>query len=111
MSSKLEPVARSSSTGADGPDRPDRVATIRLGFPPGGPFPRIPPNRGVIENLDDPVQFGRSDVVSFSRLGRSSSGTVYLADGRESLFGVVLVGPSSRVRVWRFDARAGRWRR
>jgi type II secretory pathway pseudopilin PulG len=93
-----------------GPHRlEDRVEDVRLGFPPAGPFPRIPPRTGDIDDIDDPVQFGRSDIVAFSPLGRSSSGTLYVTDGRRGLFGIVLFGPASRVRVWRYDSEAGKW--
>ena len=79
-----------------------------LGFPPGGPFPKIPPDRG---NLDtsDPVQFGRSDIVSFSPFGASSSGTIYVTDGKEALYAVVVFGPTVRLRVWRYVYRERRW--
>jgi len=87
----------------------DRVGQVRLGFPPvGAPFPRIPPDAGTIPT-GDPVQFGSSDIVSFSPLGNSSSGTLYLTDGRAGLCAVVLFGPSARVRVWRYDPVARRW--
>lgn len=93
-----------------GPQRlEDRVSRVRLGFPAGGPIPRIPPRTGMIADLDDPVQFGRSNIVSFTPLGASSSGTLYVTDGRHELLGVVLFGPTVRVRVWRFDRRTGRW--
>jgi type II secretory pathway pseudopilin PulG len=93
-----------------GPHRLEaRVSGVHLGFPPGGAVPRIPPKRGTIDDLTDPVRFGRSDLISFSPLGSASSGTLYLTDGRSGLFGVVLFGPTARVRVWRFDRRTGRW--
>lgn len=95
-----------------GPHRLEElVEGVRPGFPPGGPFPKIPPERGLISDTDDPVQFGASDVVSFTPIGSSSSGTLYLTDGREALYGVVLFGPTVRVRVWRYDPRTGRWTR
>ena len=87
----------------------DQVEDVRLGFPPGGPFPRIPPRTGNIVDTDDPVQFGRSDIVAFSPLGRSSSGTVYVTDGRRGLFAIVLFGPTTRARVWRYDSVGGKW--
>jgi prepilin-type N-terminal cleavage/methylation domain-containing protein len=93
-----------------GPHRlEDRVESVRLGFPPGGPFPRIPPRSGDIAGVEDPVQFGRSEIVAFSPLGRSSSGTLYVTDGKRGLFGIVLFGPSSRVRVWRYDPEGRKW--
>jgi hypothetical protein len=101
---------------ADGTDRvlagpvrlEDRVASVRLGFPADAVIPEIPPRRGTIADLTDPVQFGRSDLVSFSPEGTSSSGTIYVTDGRE-LYGIVLFGATARVRVWRYDGRSGRW--
>jgi hypothetical protein len=93
-----------------GPHRlSDRLAPVRMGFPPGGRIPRIPPRRGYVDDLDDPVRFGRSDLVSFSPLGASSSGTLFVTDGRNELYGVVLFGPTARVRVWRYDRRTRQW--
>ena len=57
------------------------------------------------------MRFGRSDLVSFSPDGSASSGTLYVTDGRDGLYAVVLFGPTARVRVWRFDRRNGRWTR
>lgn len=95
-----------------GPHRlSDRVEHVRLGFPGEGPFPRIPPKRGSLSDLSDPVKFGRSNLVSFSPIGGSSSGTLYVTDGVDGLYGVVLFGPSTRTRVWRFDPVQRRWSR
>ena len=92
-----------------GPHRlADSIEHVHLGFPWAGPFPRIPPASGSITDTTDPVRFGRSDLVSFSRLGQASSGTVYVTDGTE-LFGIVMFGPTARIRVWRFDTRGNRW--
>jgi type II secretory pathway pseudopilin PulG len=93
-----------------GPHRLDRVVEhVDLGFPDDGPFPRVPPARGIISDTTDPVKFGRSNLVSFTRLGRASSGTLYVTDHRRELFAVVLFGPTARVRVWRHHL--GRWTR
>lgn len=100
-----------------GVDRPmaDRVTLerlgsgARLGFPLQGAIPAIPPSRGTLTDLDDPVRFGVNDLVSFSPIGTASSGTIYITDGRRALYAVVLFGQAGRVRVWRFDARTRRW--
>jgi hypothetical protein len=93
-----------------GPHRVESlVSRARLGFPAGGPFPEIPPGTGTIANTDDPVQFGASDIVSFSPLGGSSSGTLYLTDGGALLTAVVVYGPTVRVRVLRYDPRERTW--
>jgi type II secretory pathway pseudopilin PulG len=58
---------------------------------------------------DDPVRFGASNMVSFSALGTSSSGTVYLRGRNNTQYAVRLVGATARVRIFRFDARWWRW--
>lgn len=94
-----------------GPHRlEDAVEGVALGFPTDeDSFPAIPPRPGRLRADDDPIRFGRSDVVSFSPLGRSSSGTLYLRDGAGGMYAVVLFGPTTRVRVWRLDRATGRW--
>lgn len=82
---------------------------IRLGFPPGGAIPRIPPRAGWLAPSSDPIRFGRTDLVAFTPLGTSSSGTVYVTDGRDELYGVLLFGPTARVRVWRYTRERGAW--
>jgi len=80
------------------------------GFPPGGPFPEIPPGRGGIDPVGDPIRFGNSNLVSFGPLGTASSGRIYLTDGRSELYAVVLFGQTSRVRIWRLDPESKQWR-
>jgi hypothetical protein len=95
-----------------GPHRlEDRVAGVSPGFPSAGPFPVIPPDTGWIADLGDPVKFGSTNLISFRPLGTASSGSIYLTDGGDQLWAIVLFGPSARVRVWRFDPGTGRWRR
>jgi prepilin-type N-terminal cleavage/methylation domain-containing protein len=84
-------------------------SSVRLGLPPGGPYPEAPPGTGSLNGGDDPVRFGRSDLVSFSPVGSASSGTIYITDGRSGLFAIVLYGPTARLRVWRFIPRERRW--
>lgn len=101
-------------SGADrtvvGPYRLESLgARVHPGFPRGGPFPEIPPGTGSLPSDADPIQFGSSDIVSFSPLGSSSSGTVYLTDGVAGLSAVVVYGPTVRVRVLRYDPQENRW--
>ncbi len=81
---------------------------VRIGFPNGQPVPDIPPQNGWVGT--DPVRFGAADLISFSPRGRSSSGTLFLTDGRHRLYGVRLYGVATRIRVWRWDAGERRWR-
>lgn len=86
-----------------------RVERVEFGFPPIGSIPEIPPASGALGDGDDPIRFGRSDLVSFTPQGSASSGTLFVTDGRRGLFAVVLFGPTARVRVWRYDAWSRRW--
>jgi hypothetical protein len=47
--------------------------------------------------------------VSFGPSGSATSGTLYVTDGNRGLYAVVLFGPSSRLRVWRFIPEERRW--
>ena len=67
-----------------------RVGLLR----PGLPAP--PPERGALKG-DDPIRFGRSDILSFSPLGTSTPGTFYLAG--ENRQGAVRVTANARVRL------------
>ena len=82
---------------------------VRIGIPPGA-VPRIPPRRGVLSPGDDPIAFGNSDIFSASPTGGTSGGTLYLTDG-EDLRGVVVYGPTGRIRIWRYDADRRLWQR
>jgi len=85
------------------------VQDVSLGLPPGGTFPEAPPGTGTLTAADDPVRFGRSDLVSFSPVGSASSGTIYVTDGHRGLYAVVLFGPTVRLRVWRYIPGERRW--
>ena len=63
----------------------------------------------ILVRVFDPVQFGASDLVAFGPVVGASSGTIYLTDGTDA-WGVVLFGPSCRLRVWHWDRRRG-WKR
>ena len=87
----------------------DLLPHVDLGFPTGLPIRRIPPRSGWIRDLDRPVRLGNTAILSFSPLGTSSSGTLYVSDGGRRLMAIVLYGRTGRIRVWRHDAEVGRW--
>lgn len=73
--------------------------------------PEVPPGTERLAPGTDPVRFGRSDLVSFTPHGTSSSGSFYLSDRRRVLYAIVLFGGTGRIRVLRYDRDEGRWRR
>ena len=74
-------------------------------------IPEVPPAHGVLAPQSDPVRFGASDTITFTPGGTSSTGTLYISDGRESVQAVVLYGRTGRIRIWRFDRALWRWTR
>ena len=55
------------------------------------------------------IQLGRSRMVSFSPLGTSSSGTVYLLGRGHRQFAVRVLGPTGRIRTLEFNFAASAW--
>ena len=83
---------------------------VHFGLPAGPPIPRIPPARGWLNEGEDPIRFGRSDIVSFSPLGSVTPGTVYLTDREGRLAALVLFGATARMRIRFFRRDSGEWR-
>jgi type II secretory pathway pseudopilin PulG len=79
------------------------ASDVRVAINPG--VPAIPPETGTLDT-NDPIRFGRSNMVSFSPYGTASPGTFYLANPHRQA--AVRVNPaSSRVRL--MVCRGGRW--
>ena len=79
------------------------ASDVRVGINPA--VPAIPPATGILDT-SDPIQFGRSNMLSFSPFGTASPGTFYLASPHRQA--AVRVTPnSSRVRL--MVCRGGRW--
>lgn len=80
---------------------------IRFGLPRHRVVPRIPPAIGTIDP-DDPIAIGSADIFSASPSGATSSGSIYLTDGRDAR-AIVVHGPTGRLRIWSHDARTNQW--
>ena len=57
----------------------------------------------------DPVQLGRTDILSFSPMGTSTSGTIHIRGRDGTQWAVRVLGATARVRVLRYDRRARDW--
>jgi len=66
-----------------------------------------PGNPGqALDRLDDPIRFNSSDICSFSPLGESTPGSVYLWDGHDRMAVVRVFGRTAKLRTlyyWRGD--------
>ncbi len=70
----------------------------------------MPEGAGILAADSDPVRIGNTNLVSFSPLGSSTSGTIYLAGRDGSQMCVRLLGSTGRVRVLWFDRASAAWR-
>ncbi len=73
------------------------------------PAVTVDPDGAAIRSGASPVQFGRSTICSFSPLGQSTPGTIYLADCGGEAYAVRVFGGSARVRLIHYDAKKRRW--
>lgn len=84
---------------------------VRPGILRGAPVPD-PGNPGSwLDRLDDPIRFNSSDLCSFSPLGESTPGSVYLWDGRDRMAVVRVFGRSAKVRTLFHFRGEGGWRK
>lgn len=57
----------------------------------------------------DPVQLGRTDILTFSPLGTATSGTIYIRGRDGTQWAVRVLGATGRTRVLRYVARTREW--
>jgi type II secretory pathway pseudopilin PulG len=72
---------------------PDLPAVDGSGTPPGS----------------DPIRLGSSDMVSFTALGTSTSGSLYIRGRGNAQYAVRIFGETGRIRVLKFDSRNRHW--
>lgn len=70
---------------------------------------RVDPDGAAMPANASPVQFGTSTICSFSPLGESTPGTIYLADAAGLAYCVRVFGGTAKVRVLRYDVQRKRW--
>jgi len=87
------------------PVRLGDASRVRVGVLPGVPEP--PPGRGTLN--DDPIRFGRSNMISFSPLGTATPGTLYLT-GYGMQMAVRVTGTDARIRTMIWRGSGSDWR-
>ena len=88
-----------------GIDRPLGIAIpwsrndVRPGILTGTPVPDPSSPGGTLDRLDDPIRFNTSDICSFSAVGESTPGSIYLWDGHDRMAVVRVFGRTAKVRT------------
>lgn len=71
-----------------------------------------PGNPGkALDRLDDPIRFNASDICSFSPIGESTPGSIYLWDGRDRMAVVRVFGRTAKVRTLYYRRGEKEWKR
>ena len=66
--------------------------------------------RKALDRLDDPIRFNASDICSFSPLGESTPGSIYLWDGGDRMAVVRVFGRTAKFRTLYFVRREKVWK-
>ena len=75
-----------------------------------GLFPGLPPvDPGSPPPGSDPIKLGSSTLLSYSSIGTSSAGSVYIR-GRQVQYVIRILGHTGRARVLKFDPRTSQWK-
>jgi prepilin-type N-terminal cleavage/methylation domain-containing protein len=85
---------------------PEQFPGIEFGAVPGLP----PVDPGGTAPGADPIRLGSGSIASFSALGTSTSGTVYIRSRRDAQYAVRLFGETGKTRMLKFDPRTRRWK-
>lgn len=84
------------------------LSRMRFGFPPDLRV-RDPGSRRWM-TTKDPIRFNDSDLASFTPLGTSTSGSVYLTDGKRRLVAVRVFNRTGKVKIIAYDFDEEIWR-
>jgi hypothetical protein len=100
-------IQRGTDVQISAPERlPDQFAGVEFGATPGLP----PVDPGGTPPGSDPVRLGSGNFASFSPMGTSSSGTVYIRGRRDAQYAVRVFGETGKTRMLKFERSTGLWR-
>jgi type II secretory pathway pseudopilin PulG len=80
---------------------------ISFSFVPG--FDDLDPGGAPIGNLTDPLRFGRSDICSFSPLGKASPGSVYLSNRKRRQAAVRVTPANAKIQIFTWHGNSLKW--
>lgn len=85
----------------------DQFPAVRAAIPRALP---APDGHHTLAADSDPIRIGSTNFVSFSPLGTSTSGTIYVTSRAGTQACVRLFGATGRMRILEFDRGRGVWR-
>lgn len=99
---------------ASGVDRcvawPRRVLThARVAFIGLPPFTLKDPDGDPLGPASSPVQFNKSMLCSFSPVGGSTPGTIYISDRVGDVYAVRVYGATAKIRMLRYNPGSKKW--
>jgi type II secretory pathway pseudopilin PulG len=74
-----------------------------------GALPGLPGADGSTAPGADPIRLGAADSVTFTPLGSSSSGSLYLRSRRGAQYVVRIYGTTGRTRILKYSIASGTW--
>jgi type II secretory pathway pseudopilin PulG len=83
---------------------------VRPGILLGGRVPDPGDPHKALDRPDDPIRFNASDICSFSPLGESTPGSIYLWDGRDRMAVVRVFGRTAKIRTLYFRRGEKEWK-
>ena len=100
------------SRGIDFPiaSRPWQRNDIRPAILTGTPVPDPGQEGAFLDRLSDPIRFNSSDICSFSPIGESTPGSIYLWDGRDRMAVIRVFGRSAKIRTLYYRRGERTWK-
>jgi prepilin-type N-terminal cleavage/methylation domain-containing protein len=80
---------------------------ITFSFVPG--FDGLDPGGAPIGSLTDPLRFGRSDICTFSPLGKASPGSVYLSNRKRRQAAVRVTPANAKIQIFTWHGKSLKW--
>jgi type II secretory pathway pseudopilin PulG len=80
---------------------------ITFSFVPG--FNGTDPGGEAIGNLADPIRFGASNICSFSPVGESSPGSVYLSNKQHRQAAVRVTPANAKIQIFTWHGKTLKW--
>jgi hypothetical protein len=85
---------------------PDNYAGVDFGL-----LPRLPPvDPGSPAPGTDPIKLGATNLLSYSSIGTSSAGSVYVRGRGKVQYVVRILGDTGRTRILKFDSYSRKWK-